>query len=197
MTIPQLAHGGDGGGHCALPKPRWQQRIDKAKAKAVKRQMASSPGFAGAPPKAHTLGDCLGLCLPVEFPDVPATIAREEIEAFCNQPGYAGFGNNGSVFDYYLDNSTGKLRYKTVVAPCYMARHPRSHYVDEAIPPGQRSGELVREAVEHHLAQGFDFSPLVGRQPLGFADRHHPRGRGRARVHRRLTRHPHSQGDKA
>ena len=155
MTIPHPPHAG-GGSHAALPKPRWQQRIDQAK--ALKRRMARSPAFAGAPPQAPTTGDCLGLCLPIQFPDVPATIGREEIDAFCNQPGYSGFGNNGSVFDYYLDNSAGKLRYKTVVAPCYTARQPRSHYVDEAIAQGQRSAQLVREAVEHHRSNGFDFS---------------------------------------
>lgn len=156
MTIPHPLHTAGPAGPHALPTPRWQQRIDKAK--ALKKQMAAMPGFAGAPPQAPTVGDCLGLCLPVEFPDVPAAIAREQIDAFCNQPGYRGFGNNGSVFDYYLDNSAGKLRYKTLVAPYYTAREPRAHYVDEGVAQGQRSAELVREAIEHHRANGFDFS---------------------------------------
>jgi M6 family metalloprotease-like protein len=159
MTIPHSAHAAGGAAHSALPKPRWQQRIDKAK--AAKRQMALSPGFAGAPPQRPTVGDCVGLCLPVDFPDVPGTIARHEIDAYCNQPGYGGFGNNGSVFDYYLDNSGGKLRYKTIVAPFYTARHPRGHYADEAAPFGRRSAELVREAIDHHRGRGFDFSHLT------------------------------------
>lgn len=148
-----------GGRHAALPVPRWQQRIDAAK--AVKRQLALSPRLAGAPPQLPTVGDCLGLCLPVDFPDLPGTIPHVEINAFCNQPGYSGFGNNGSVFDYYLDNSAGKLRYKTLVAPYYTALHPRGHYADQAIPFGQRSAELVREAVEHHRARGFSFNKLT------------------------------------
>jgi M6 family metalloprotease-like protein len=158
MTIPHPGHGPASGGAHVLPRPLWQQRIDQAK--ALKRQMAAMPGLAGAPPQAHTTGDCLGLCLPVDFPDVPSRITVDEIDAFCNQPGYSGFGNNGSVFDYFLDNSAGKLRYKTLVAPCYTAQKPRAHYTDEAIPQGRRSAELVREAVLHHLAHGFDFSRL-------------------------------------
>ena len=157
MTIPH-AHGA-GGGHAALPTTRWQQRIETAK--AIKHQLALAPALAGAPPQLPTVGDCLGLCLPVDFPDMPGTIAHVEINAFCNQPGYRGFGNNGSVFDYYLDNSAGKLRYKTLVAPYYTARHPRGHYIDEVIPFGQRSAELVREAVEFHRARGLNFNKLT------------------------------------
>lgn len=156
MTLPPM-HGA--AAHAHLPRPRWQQRIDQAR--AAKRQLETHPGLAGAPPPLPTRGDCLGLCLPVSFPDVPASIAPSEIEAFCNQPGYTGFGNNGSVFDYYLDNSAGQLRYRTLMAPGYTARHPRGHYTDEAVPSGQRSGELVREAIEHHLSQGFDLRRLT------------------------------------
>lgn len=159
MTIPHPSPRAGTGGFARLPQPRWQQRIDQAK--AVKRQLELSPGLAGAPPELPTLGDCLGLCLPVQFPDLAATISREEIDAFCNLPGYAGFGNNGSVFNYYLDNSAGKLRYKTLVAPYYTARHPRSYYIDEAVPFGHRSAELVREAIEHHRDHGFNFSKLT------------------------------------
>lgn len=142
-----------------LPEPRWQQRIDRAR--AVKRQLERSPALAGAPPQKPTLGECLGLCLPVDFPDLPATVTRDEIDAFCNQPGYRGGGNNGSVFDYFLDNSAGRLRYRTLVAPCYTARHDRGHYLDPAVPLGQRSAELVREAVEHHRERGLDFGQLT------------------------------------
>ncbi|HWP11766.1 MAG TPA: M6 family metalloprotease domain-containing protein [Ramlibacter sp.] len=142
-----------------LPKPRWQQRIDLARVR--RRQLELGHAVASAPPPAATLGDCLGLCLPVEFPDVPRTLPREEIEAFCNRHGYPGFGNNGSVFDYYFDNSGGSLRYRTLVAPYYMARHDREYYTDENVPQGQRSAELVREALEHHLAHGFDVGELT------------------------------------
>lgn len=156
MSLPfpgQAAHA-----HGDLPTPRWQQRIDRAR--QARRAMELAPGAAAAPPQRRTLGDLTGLCLPVAFPDVPASVTREEIDAFCNQPGYQGFGNNGSVFDYYRDNSNGKLRYRTVVAPTYTALHPRAHYTDPAVAYGQRAQELVREAVAHHVAKGFDFGGL-------------------------------------
>ena len=85
----------------------------------------------------------MGLCLLVQFPDVIGTISREEVEAFCNKVGYNGFGNNGSVRDYFSDNSDGKLLYTNVIAPYYTAKHPRSYYTNEKIQQPQRAQERV------------------------------------------------------
>lgn len=141
-----------------LPKPRWEIRRERTK--AVKRVM-SEANILPAPPSRQTVGDFVGLCLLVQFPDVPGTIPQDEVDAFCNQEGYTGFGNQGSVFDYFFDNSVGKLRYNTIVAPYYTAQHPRDYYTNRAIPYGQRTRELIQEALAHHLAQGFDFSRLT------------------------------------
>lgn len=149
MTLPppssHAAHAPSG-----LPTPLWQQRI--AALKKVKKDLRDR-----APPRHHTRGDFQGLALPVAFPDVPLTIPREEIEAFCNTPGYNGFGNKGSVYDYYLDNSMQKVRYQTTVAPYYTARFEREHYAKPERPYGDGAQELLDEVVGHHVAQGFDF----------------------------------------
>ncbi|MCA9234322.1 MAG: M6 family metalloprotease domain-containing protein [Planctomycetales bacterium] len=141
-----------------LPEPWWKTR--RQQVKGAKRAMAMANVFA-APPARQTIGDYAGLCLLVEFSDMPGTIPRDEVDAFCNQPGYGGFGNNGSVYDYFLDNSVGKLRYATIVAPYYTARHPRAYYTNPAAPYGQRARELIREALAYHVAQGFDFGGLT------------------------------------
>jgi M6 family metalloprotease-like protein len=107
------------------------------------------------------VGDFKGLLLLIDFSDAPATIAREEVERFCNQPGYSGFGNHGSVFDFFFENSIGRCRYTNVVAPYYRAQHPKTYYTDRAIPQPQRAYELINEALSFHRAQGFDFSPLT------------------------------------
>jgi M6 family metalloprotease-like protein len=142
-----------------LPEPRWRVRHEGQRQRL--REAAAFGGQMRAPPQRQTVGDFTGLCLLVAFPDVPATILREEIEAFCNRPGYSGFGNNGSVFDYYHDVSGGRLNYHTVVAPLYTARQPRAFYVDKRMPFGQRARELIEEALAFHRDQGFDFSPLT------------------------------------
>jgi M6 family metalloprotease-like protein len=110
--------------------------------------------------RRESVGQLAGLCLLVQFPDVLGAIPREEVEAFCNEPGYRSFGNNGSVYDYFLDNSAGKLQYTQVVAPYVMARHPRAYYTDESVAQPLRARELIKEALAHVLAQGLDLSRL-------------------------------------
>ena len=125
-----------------LGRPRWQQRIEERRARRRAALAARRNGIAFAPPSEQTVGDFVGLCLLIEFPDVPATIAVAEVEKFCNEVGYSGFGNNGSVHDYFLDVSNGRLRYTNVVTEYYTAQHPRSHYTDETIDDGQRAARV-------------------------------------------------------
>jgi M6 family metalloprotease-like protein len=91
---------------------------------------------------------------------VPAAISQQEVNDFCNQPGYTGFGNNGSVYDYFLKVSDGRLRYRNTVTAYYMAQNDRAHYTDPAIPFGTRTRELITEALTHLKNTGFDFSQL-------------------------------------
>lgn len=153
-TPPSMSSG------LARRKTRWETRREVTRMQQ-RAEMLAPPGMMPAPPQRHTVGDFVGLCLLVDFPDVPATISQAEVEAYCNQPGYTGFGNRGSVYDYFLDNSGGRLRYTSIVAPYYTARHDRDYYTDESQPDGVRAQELIREALDHLLAQGFDFSPLT------------------------------------
>ena len=78
-----------------------------------------------------------GLCLLIRFPDVAETITRQQIDDFCNQPGYTGFSNNGSVYDYFVHASDGMLQYRNLVTAYYTAANNRAHYTDPAIPFGQ------------------------------------------------------------
>ncbi len=134
---------------------RWEVR---RRERAQQREMAA--GMRAAPPAPTAVGDVTGLCLLVQFPDVPGTIDSAEVERFCNQAGYAGFGNNGSVRDYFLAVSDAKLRYSNVVTAYYTTQNNRAHYTDPAIPFGTRARELIAEALTALQAQGFDFSVL-------------------------------------
>lgn len=138
-----------------------QRRQERRQQMRAMRAMAAAGGPLLAPPQRQTVGDFIGLCLLIDFTDSPATIAREEVERFCNQPGYNGFGNRGSVSDFFHDNSIGRCRYTNVVAPYYRALRPKTYYTNEQIPQPQRAYELINEALAHHLANGFDFSALT------------------------------------
>lgn len=138
---------------------RWEER--RMRAKAAKRISAISMGILPAPPSEETKGDYVGLCILIQFPDVPSTIPQSEVEKFCNRPGYNGFGNLGSVSDYFSDVSGGRVNYTNVVTPYYIAKNNRGYYTNPAIPQGTRARELIIEALSDLKAKGFDFSPLT------------------------------------
>lgn len=138
-----------------------ERRRERKTAMRSIRMMAAAGGPALAPPQRTTVGDYVGLCLLIDFSDVQGTITQAEVERFCNQVGYSGFGNKGSVHDFFLDNSIGRCRYTNIVTPYYRAQHPKTHYTDPAIPMGTRARELIREALAHWKSQGFDFNGLT------------------------------------
>jgi M6 family metalloprotease-like protein len=109
----------------------------------------------------RTVGTFVGLCLLIEFSDDRSSIPQSEIVNFCNQRGYRNHGNNGSVFDYFYDNSQGQVQYTNIVTPYYMAKHNKSYYTDESIRYPQRAIELINEALTYFKNQDFDFSRLT------------------------------------
>jgi hypothetical protein len=139
-------------------QPRWEERRAQRR---TRRRDSPQPDPESEPPQAGTVGDYVGLCLLIRFPDVQDTISQQEVDSFCNQPGYSNFGNNGSVHDYFLDNSGGTLRYTNIVTAYYTSQHDRAHYTDPAVPYGSRARELIVEALKDLRRQGFDFSRLT------------------------------------
>jgi M6 family metalloprotease-like protein len=137
-------------------RPRWETRREQRR----ERLRAMDRSAEAAPPPAATVGNYTGLCILVQFPDVPGTIAVQEVDDFCNKVGYSGFGNAGSAYDYFLSVSDGKLHYHNVVTAYYTAAHNRSYYTDPAIPFGTRARELIVEALQDLKNHGFDFSQL-------------------------------------
>lgn len=116
----------------------------------------SALGRAGNP---RTTGSVVGITLIIDFSDEPATIPASSVDNYCNQLGYTGYGNNGSVRDYFYDVSDGLLDYTNYVpATYYRALNPKSYYADPSAPYGTRSRQLITEALDALDAAGFDFS---------------------------------------
>ena len=106
-----------------------------------------------------TTGTVNGICLMVDFSDDVGTIPRNNVVSYCNQAGYTGYRNNGSVFDYYLDVSNGQLRFSHTVSPAYYrAQKTKSYYASPSVSWGVRATELVKEALDSLENGGFDFS---------------------------------------
>jgi M6 family metalloprotease-like protein len=139
-------------------KSRWQVRREQKKTQQRLARAAAGP--EAAPQAGVTVGNYVGLCILIRFPDVADTISQQEVTNFCNLPGYTGFGNNGSVRDYFLDNSRGKLTYTNAVTQYYTAANNRAHYTDPTIAYGTRAKELIIEALNWLKAQNFNFGQL-------------------------------------
>lgn len=134
--------------------------IRRERRKAMLRAMLMAGGPFAAPPSQGTKGDYVGLCLLIQFPDVPGTIQKSQVSDFCNEQGYTGYGNKGSVYDYFYDISEGNLKYTNVVAGYYTAKNPRFYYANPAIPQPVRTRELIKEALTDLKTQGLDFYEL-------------------------------------
>jgi len=132
--------------HIRISPEAVRQRV------AAARQRNAMPKQAKAAP---VIGQAHGLCILIEFSDDLHTIDASEVDAFCNQPGYTGFSNNGSVRDYFHEVSDGRLTYTNVVLPqYYMAAQPRTYYENPNIS-GAR--QLVKEVMEYLDTTSFDF----------------------------------------
>ncbi|MGL1935363.1 MAG: M6 family metalloprotease domain-containing protein [Fibrobacterales bacterium] len=70
-----------------------------------------------------------GLAIVISFTDTPHKNKRapSAIESMYNQPGYARYGNNGSIRDYFIAVSNGALDISHTVIH-YIAEHPKEYY---------------------------------------------------------------------
>jgi M6 family metalloprotease-like protein len=136
---------------------RWQERRRRAQ---LSLSRAARGALAYAPPKEERIGDYTGLCILIQFPDESGTIPSSEVDNFCNKEGYTGFNNHGSVYDYFYEESLGKLRYKNITIPYYTAKHERSYYTDPSIEQPMRAIELIQEALTDLKDNNFDFEKL-------------------------------------
>ena len=53
------------------------------------------------------------------------------------------------------------MTYTNTVTAYYTAAHNRSYYTDPTISYGTRARQLIKEALDHLVAQGFNFSGLT------------------------------------
>ncbi|HKO49924.1 MAG TPA: M6 family metalloprotease domain-containing protein [Polyangiaceae bacterium] len=76
----------------------------------------------------HPSGVVRGLTILVDFSDQTGAYSKTEIDAWLNTKGYAQFGLTGSIRDYYLKQSNGKVDYQNEVHGFYRAKKAKSYY---------------------------------------------------------------------
>ncbi|MFA7174825.1 MAG: M6 family metalloprotease domain-containing protein [Kiritimatiellia bacterium] len=126
-------------------RERW--RALKRQRHNYERALAAGPTLM-APPA--TTGAIIGITLLIDFDDDPQAVTREEINEYCNAVGYTGYGNNGSVRDYYLDVSAGNLDYSNVITAYVRipnTLHRKAYYLDPTRDAGESANELIVDAL--------------------------------------------------
>lgn len=88
--------------------------------------------------RKRSIGNVRGLTIIVEFSDTTAAATRAQVDDLLNLPGYSRGGNLGSVRDYFLTMSSGKLDYQNDVVGPVRLPHPKMYYnytllVDDAL----------------------------------------------------------------
>lgn len=112
-------------------------------------------------PSESTTGQHRGLVILVEFKDEKMATAdpQKAFDRFFNEEGYNENGNAGSVRDYFLKQSYGKLEINFDVVGPYTCNGTIAHYggADEG-SHDVRPTEMVMEAIDA-AAKEIDFSP--------------------------------------
>ena len=137
---------------------RWQRweagmQLESAWAerKAALTQLdggGSSGNVPLSPPSFTTTGLKVGLTLLIDFSDSPATIPQADVVSFCNGDSYTGYGNNGSVKQYFYDNSNGLLTYSNVVTIYIRAPKPKSYYNITTNDAGDQANILIKDVLD-------------------------------------------------
>ncbi|MEZ4387611.1 MAG: M6 family metalloprotease domain-containing protein [Candidatus Krumholzibacteriia bacterium] len=139
------------------PKVRAALR-DRERSRFQAEEAAMLAGKTRSPePSNH--GNVLGLTLIIDFSDEPGTVPPTDFDDYLNLEGYNGYGNNGSVRDYFFDVSGEALTYTNYVPATYIrAPQPKSYYEDPSAPFGTRARDLVVWALNYLETSGHDFS---------------------------------------
>jgi len=79
-----------------------------------------------------SVGTVKAICALISFPDKPITKTKDAFNNLMNQVGYSDPGDSnpdkGSVHDYYVENSYGKVNLEITVAGPYTVSQPLSYY---------------------------------------------------------------------
>jgi M6 family metalloprotease-like protein len=89
------------------------------------------------------------ICILVSYTDIAFTKTQSDINNLLNQAGHSADGANGSLKDFYLENSYNQLTLTTDVAGPYTLANNRAHYGANTGGQGtdERPREMVTEAV--------------------------------------------------
>jgi M6 family metalloprotease-like protein len=99
--------------------------------------------------RSASQGVAKAICALIQFPDKPFTRSLEDFERLMNQPGYNSSGAYGSVKDFYIENSYGKMDLQMTVTGVYMASREWKYYGEnDNNKQDKHPEELAKEAAD-------------------------------------------------
>lgn len=110
----------------------------------------SNPNGAKSLQTPNTTGTLRYVTILMQFPDRPLQHGSIQFDSLLNIPNYTNYGNHGSVYDYYKDNSCEQLTTLSTVVGPYTAQHNSAYYSTGEESSGigySHVRELVQEAV--------------------------------------------------
>jgi len=113
------------------------------------------------PQRAAPTGSRKALCILMDFPDRPWQKSSAELEILFNQVGLYNSTSKGSVKDFFLENSYGKLDLTVSIAGPYTLANNASYYAQgySAIP--SRYQDFAREAINAAFNDGIDLTEFA------------------------------------
>ncbi len=95
----------------------------------------------------HPQGTVYGLTLLIDFNDASPAFNKQQIDAWLNQKGYSEGGLNGSVRDYFSDESNGLVDFQNEIFGFYRAKQSKAYYEGKSGYSG--SDELFGELMDY------------------------------------------------
>ena len=129
--------------------PAWPDLQPPTKVMALADQLLPDHIFP------HPSGVVKGLVILVDFSDTPATLSKDEIDAWLNTKGYSKNSLTGSIRDYYLGQSNNLVDFQNEVHGYYRAKQPKTYY--DSGSDYTRADELWNEVIAAMDAE-IDFS---------------------------------------
>ena len=123
------------------------ERLAKANTRRIRKQMKMKQTRAWGDEMNPITGSKRGLVILVNFADRQLTYSRNDFNNFFNQSGYQEFGMQGSVRDYFLDQSYGQLVINFDIAgPITLSKDMSYYGKNDSNGEDLHPGEMITEA---------------------------------------------------
>ena len=114
---------------------------------SLEQDTLSSNGGNPAKSAPQTMGELKVLCILIGSPDMPFSKTQANFANMWNQVGYNYEGSQGSVKDFYYENSLGYTNVTATVVGPYTASHNSSYYDTGSNIGTSNVRELIQEAL--------------------------------------------------